>query len=294
MGKDWDASGIAYDVRMWAACLEAISPGGYLLSFGGSRTYHRMAVAIEDAGFEIRDQIMWLYGSGFPKSLDVSKAIDKAEDHSRASSYEPNHANKVLGAGFGGGQHGAVSEPPVTSDAATWEGWGTALKPAHEPICVARKPFSGTVAANVLKHGTGALNIDASRIVTEDLLGGGAQSKSIMVKPEGWNRPWMQDEAAKAAHAERCDANVAKAEMLGRWPANVIHDGSDEVVCAFPDAMIQPADFGDVPLLAKRNSNEASHNDANEGAVGFKHEAGRQAVRRRKSGTVLLLREGWR
>lgn len=132
MGKKWDGSGIAFDVEMWEQCLRVLKPGGHLLAFGGSRTWHRLAVAIEDAGFELRDSIAWLYGSGFPKSLNVSKAIDKA----------------------------AGAEREVRQ----WQGWGTALKPAFEPIVVARKPLVGTVAANVLEHGTGALNIDGCRV----------------------------------------------------------------------------------------------------------------------------------
>ncbi|EPS1221656.1 DNA-methyltransferase [Burkholderia cenocepacia] len=193
MGRDWDRSGIAYDVSMWAECLRVLKPGGYVLAFGGSRTYHRMACAIEDAGFELRDQIMWIYGSGFPKSKNL------------------------------GGD---------------WAGWGTALKPAHEPICVARKPLVGTVEANVLEHGTGALNIDACRVPTDDKLGGGAEKATTSNQKgnEGWARPWMSDEEARTAHAERVRRNVVKAEALGRWPANVIHDGSDEVLAAFPDA----------------------------------------------------------
>ena len=137
MGKKWD-----YDVpskEMWKEALRVLKPGGYLLSFAGSRTYHRMAVNIEDAGFEIRDQIMWIYGSGFPKSHNISKAIDKAA--------------------------------PVTPEAKQWDGWGTALKPAHEPIVVARKPLIGTVVENVLEHGTGGLNIDGCRIITDEAIG---------------------------------------------------------------------------------------------------------------------------
>ena len=188
MGKGWDSTGIVNNVGMWQQCLRVLKPGGHLLAFSGARTYHRMACAIEDAGFEIRDQIMWLYGSGFPKSLNLG------------------------------------------------DGRGTALKPAHEPICVARKPFKGTVAANLNEYGTGALHIDVCRVPTSDKLGGGDQSASPTMKTEGWHRPWMLDETAKAAHASRVNANIAKAEALGRWPANVIHDGSDEVLAAFPDA----------------------------------------------------------
>ncbi|WP_321865679.1 DNA-methyltransferase [Paraburkholderia tropica] len=151
MGKVWDGGDIAQRVELWAECLRVLKPGGHLLAFAGSRTYHRMTCAIEDAGFEIRDQIMWIYGSGFPKSRNLH------------------------------GEHA---------------GWGSAIKPAHEPICMARKPMAGTLLANVLEHGTGALNIDGCRI----------------------------------------------GEGLGRWPANVIHDGSDEVLEQFPDAPGQLAD----------------------------------------------------
>ena len=185
MGKKWD-----YDVPsedIWRECLRVLKPGGHLLAFAGTRTQHRMAVRIEDAGFEIRDMIAWVYGSGFPKSLDVSKAIDKAAGHDRATEYEPNHKNSTFGKGMGGGKHGAKSAPPLTDSAREWQGWGTALKPALEPITVARKPLIGTVAANVLTHGTGAINVDACRV-------------------EG-----------------------------DRWPANLIHDGSDEVMELFPN-----------------------------------------------------------
>jgi SAM-dependent methyltransferase len=125
MGKSWDSSGVAFNVEVWKEALRVLKPGGHLIAFSGSRTYHRMAVAIEDAGFEIRDQIMWLYGSGFPKSMNIGKTL---------------------------------------SD---WQGWGTALKPAHEPMVLARKPLIGTVAANVLEYGTGGLNIDGTRVGTE-------------------------------------------------------------------------------------------------------------------------------
>lgn len=185
MGKRWD-----YDVpstEIWAECLRVLKPGGHMLAFAGTRTQHRMAVRIEDAGFEIRDMIAWVYGSGFPKSHN-----------------------------------------------GPWG--GTALKPALEPINVARKPLAGTVAANWHQHGTGGLNIDACRIETMDKLGGGDQSATPKTGPGGWHRPWMQDEQAKEAHAQRCNASVAKAEALGRWPANLIHDGSEEVLAAFPAA----------------------------------------------------------
>lgn len=209
MGKSWDASGIAYNVELWREALRVLKPGGHLLAFSGSRTYHRMACAIEDAGFEIRDQIMWVYGSGFPKSLDVSKAIDKAAGHARATEYEPNFGNATFGKGLGGGKHNAASEPPITDAARQWGGWGTALKPAHEPICVARKPLAEkNVAANVLAHGTGALNIDGCRVATN-----GEQPKGSGAR-ESWRA--MEGRTDLQAHGENVTPEA------GRWPANLI------------------------------------------------------------------------
>ncbi|QBI97213.1 methyltransferase [Mycobacterium phage Tripl3t] len=185
MGKKWDNSGIAFDVEMWKQCLRVLKPGGHLLAFGGSRTWHRLTVAIEDAGFEIRDSIAWLYGSGFPKSLDVSKAIDKA----------------------------AGAEREVRQ----WQGWGTALKPAFEPIVVARKPLVGTVAANVLGHGTGALNIDACRIETTDDLNGGAYAKTGNRTVSGSLSPTGMNVPGKTVGKEF-------EQPSGRWPTNVVLD----------------------------------------------------------------------
>lgn len=192
MGKRWD-----YDVpstEIWAECLRVLRPGGHLLAFAGTRTQHRMAIRIEDAGFEIRDMIAWVYGSGFPKSHN--------------------------------GEWG-----------------GTALKPALEPITVARKPFAGTVTGNWQQHGTGGLNIDQCRIATTEKLGGGDQSAASKSASEGWDRPWMRDPDAKAAHSARVNANVAHAEALGRWPANLIHDGSAEVLAVFPQSAGQQGDL---------------------------------------------------
>lgn len=166
LGAKWDSpqDNVANDVGLWRECLRVLKPGGHLVSFGGTRTYHRMTCAIEDAGFEIRDCLMWLYGSGFPKSFDVAKAIDKQNGHHRGKRGE------IIS------QSGSMEAPnyertdkgePITDAAKAWNGWGTALKPACEPITLARKPFTGTVADNVLAHGTGALNIDASRIVSD-------------------------------------------------------------------------------------------------------------------------------
>lgn len=301
MGKSWDASGIAYDLEVWRQALRVLKPGGHLLAFSGSRTYHRMTCAIEDAGFEIRDQIMWVYGSGFPKSLDVSKAIDALDrseesrrrslafttwmrstgitakqindatltnmgSHYLTSAEQPSVATAdlfdllrpllptvpseieelvrvrtvesanmkrraVLGkhkkvlpgcsmrTGMLGGDKDEVGvvTAPATDDARRWSGWGTALKPAHEPICVARKPLDGTVAANVLRHGTGAINVDGCRV------GNGGQG--TWANPRGGI--WSTD-------------TEAKAEMLissvGRWPANFIHDGSEEATAGLGEA----------------------------------------------------------
>ena len=178
MGREWDSTGVAYDVATWAEALRVLKPGGWLVAFGGARTYHRMACAIEDAGFEIRDQIMWIYGSGFPK----------------------------------GGNR---------------DGKGTCLKPAHEPIVLARKPLIGSVAANEAAFGTGALNIDACRVHGEDAKGGSYTVKRLKpgatLEKTGGN--WRSEDSDVLYHGEM---------KAGRWPANIVHDGSDDVVGGFP------------------------------------------------------------
>jgi site-specific DNA-methyltransferase (adenine-specific) len=207
MGKSWDSTGIAYQPETWAAMLRILKPGGHLLAFSATRTYHRMTVAIEDAGFEIRDCIAWMYGSGFPKSLDVSKAIDKAAACERDRvPYIGGIASGSSNYGGGGVIHvgSKVNDKPITHEAEKWNGWGTALKPAFEPIVVARKPLIGTVAANVLEHGTGALNIDACRIGSEAVGWGGGGSKLY----EGG----LSTEGGEPRPA------------LGRWPANIALD----------------------------------------------------------------------
>jgi site-specific DNA-methyltransferase (adenine-specific) len=192
----------------WAAeCLRVLKPGGHLLAFGGTRTWHRLACAIEDAGFEVRDSIAWMYGSGFPKSLDVSKAIDKAAGAERQV-VGPNRFAGINGKA-NADVYGVASRPdetaPVTDAARKWSGWGTALKPAHEPIVVARKPLVGTVAANVLEHGTGALNIDACRIGTE----------AVKVNTYGGRGPFGDSQVGLAYDSK---------QVAGRWPANVALD----------------------------------------------------------------------
>jgi site-specific DNA-methyltransferase (adenine-specific) len=186
-----------------------------------------MACAIEDAGFELRDQIMWLYGSGFPKSLDVSKAIDKAAGAEREVVGIKSVGNgNGRGEGFrhAGDKTGVPVTAPATNDARTWEGWGTALKPAHEPICVARKPLAGTVAANVLEFGTGALHIDACRIPVAD---------ADYARNCSGDRGHAGTRGADQEGATNLHAGGGSASDGGRWPANVIHDGSDEVLQAF-------------------------------------------------------------
>jgi site-specific DNA-methyltransferase (adenine-specific) len=214
MGVGWD-HGVP-GVVFWREILRVMKPGAHLLAFGGTRTYHRLACAIEDAGFEIRDQIQWLYGSGFPKSLDVSKAIDKSVGAKRWN------ANNTDG--------DYIYMAPASDAAKQWDGWGTALKPANEPLCLARKFLSEkTVVANVLKWGTGALNIDVCRIayVSEKDKNGATPQGSCTSK-----------ELAAIGAEPDAGRNLnritfERPEQKGRWPTNVIHDGSNDVVEVF-------------------------------------------------------------
>ena len=269
MGKGWDSSGIAYSVELWTECLRVLKPGGHLLSFGGTRTFHRVAVAIEDAGFEIRDNIAWLYGSGFPKSLDVSKAIDKAAgaerevvglkpdwvksrsaEIKRFKEGEPsimNQRNRNLApefykteasAGYNNPDKGAEITAPATDEAQQWNGWGTALKPAHEPIIVARKPLIGTVAHNVLTHGTGALNIDGSRIGTE--------VRTDTIKENGFGPNFMDDNWKPSG-------KTYEKTVQGRWPANII---LDEHTAGLLDEQSDASRFFYVAKASKRDRNE--------------------------------------
>jgi len=296
MGKKWDYQ--VPSIEIWRECLRVLKPGGHLLSFAGTRTHHRMAVNIEDAGFEIRDMIAWIYGSGFPKSLDVSKAIDKNNGKYKIDltefgnyikycrelkGYSRKELDDIMGTctavSWWEGRRRGVNLPgkdtyiklkkvlglddrfdklidwaeaeretigqkttnktvyqaigkanisgeiditeAATDGAKKWEGWGTALKPAMEPITVARKPIFGTIAANVLEHGTGALNIDGCRVNT---------GEDTRREKSGW-----QDNGYCGGKydSEKYDAFESR-EQQGRWPANVIHDGSDEVTDIFP------------------------------------------------------------
>jgi len=341
MGKKWDSSGIAYSVELWTECLRVLKPGGHLLSFGGTRTFHRVAVAIEDAGFEIRDNMAWLYGSGFPKSLDVSKAIDKGSGENekrriqfvtwmRSTGISSNEINKTtrtqMASHYIGLSQPAIatadlfdklrphlpevpeaierlvaertgiewkayknravlgSKPsslggtvaagernqeiidfhknkvvditaPSTPEAQQWNGWGTALKPAHEPIIVARKPLIGTVAHNVLTHGTGALNIDGSRIASSDSLfrTGSVASPENQTMHDGWQSPWRSDPEKVAEANQRTREKSLIADKLGRWPTNIILDEHtagllDEQTCSLKGASSRTARNRHVPL----------------------------------------------
>jgi site-specific DNA-methyltransferase (adenine-specific) len=186
MGQTWDGGDVTFRPETWAKVLRVLKPGGHLVAFSGTRTYHRMAVAIEDAGFEVRDQLAWVYGSGFPKSHNLG------------------------------------------------DGWGTALKPSWEPIALCRKPLEGTNAANMAKHGVGGLNIDACRISTEGEEFSVPQSDPAKrAGAVGTDLGISKADAAKFQAAQR--ASIERTADLGRWPANLCHDGSDEVVAGFPD-----------------------------------------------------------
>jgi len=217
MGKKWD-----YDVPdevVWRECLRVLKPGGHLLCFAGTRTQHRMAVRIEDAGFEIRDMIAWVYGSGFPKSLDVSKAIYKAAGAEREVVGSGGTSGCARQSMAGGDFVGAWDiTAPATPEAQQWDGWGTALKPAMEPITVARKPLIGTVAENVLRYGTGAINVDGCRV--------GEFCNTTLSGMQRWND-------YRHGHEKYLTEQIVKIAN-GRFPANFIHDGSEEVVGLFP------------------------------------------------------------
>lgn len=241
MGKDWD-HGIP-GVHFWTEVLRVAKPGAYLLAFGGTRTFHRLMVAIEDAGWEIRDTLMWVYGSGFPKSKNVALGIDKGEGFpnrghrvSMASRFHPDGTFEP------NGEHLPAYEAK-TDKGKPWQGWGTALKPAWEPIILARKPLCGTVAENVLAHGTGGLNIDGCRIGTE-------QTTTHRNGDSGGNGAYGRDERV-----------FDRLNPPGRWPANLIHDGSEEVVELFPgDEGTSAARFFYCAKASKQDRNDGCEN----------------------------------
>ena len=268
MGRSWDSTGIAFQKETWELCFKVLKPGGHLLAFSGSRTYHRMAVAIEDAGFEIRDQVMWLYGSGFPKSMNIGKALDKKLGNERIKTGEKKtHSNKGIKqseqrTAIGAGAFGQEVEEDVTVGTSEWEGWGTALKPAHEPLVLARKPLSEkSVVDNVLKHRTGGINIDECRVegndakypdTNPDFRDQGRQSKEnmgidklsfgqtenvkrkkVVRKSRDENGVWTNNNSGMKAEG----SEYADADPRGRFPSNVMHDGSGSIKELFEDKL---------------------------------------------------------
>jgi len=285
MGQKWDTGETAFDPAFWVEVLRVLKPGGHLIAFSGTRTYHRLACAIEDAGFEMRDMVAWLYGSGFPKSHDVSKGIDKAagavREKVRVDAADLKNPPNMLGgvhsgandrpwreAAMANGFHEKDGDEPATDADRQWRGWGTALKPALEPIVLARKPLAGTVAANVLQHGTGALNIDASRVGT-------GKDKGIWPISER-----RHDDVTSTLPPTPTDTSK------GRWPANVIVDGSEEVVGAFPETGAssgRPRNNGDFKSVAKgRDLPHVTHghDDAGGSAARFFYSAKADAADR--------------
>jgi site-specific DNA-methyltransferase (adenine-specific) len=247
MGKSWDSFVPGPDY--WRHVLRVLKPGGHALVFAGTRTVDLMTVALRFAGFDIRDSVFWVYGSGFPKSLDVAKAIDKAKGHdtgpdqvSEAESgvYGDGVNNRRCGkcgklAGGGEGNCGCPKAGPVSDEAKRWQGWGTALKPAHEPVIVARKPLGeGTVALNVLAHGTGALHIDACRVPGDNPSIARREEARRTGKAPGHPGEYG-DLIVNRVTPERY-MQERPGEAIGRWPANVMHDGSAEAEAAFAAA----------------------------------------------------------
>jgi len=229
MNKKWD-----YDIpsiELWKECLRVLKPGGHMLVACGTRTQHRMAYNIEEAGFVIRDIIAWLYGSGFPKSHDIGKGIDKKMGAEREAT-KPFIAGDDIGYDQRDSTERERRDIPVSDQAKQYEGWGTALKPAMEMFTLVRKPLIGTVADNVLKYGTGGINIDDCRV----------------------EREWMND---KEKDKKRQEIAINKANNLGRFPTNIIHDGSDEVVNLFPNIGEEsPARFFYTPKASQSERNE--------------------------------------
>lgn len=219
MGKSWDS--FVPSPSVWRECFRVLKHGGHILCFAGSRTQDLMSIALRLAGFECRDTVMWVYGSGFPKSLDVSKAIDKAAGAEReVVGKNPTFRKMQDEASAYNLQRNEFITAPATDAARQWQGWGTALKPAYEPVLLFRKPLVGTVAENVLEHGTGGLNIDGCRIGTESTKR--PTGSNPMPASAGWNQHSM--------------ANVMGGSESGRWPANFIHSGEEEAIAKLGEA----------------------------------------------------------
>lgn len=238
MSCEWDA--FVPQPQIWRECLRILKPGGHLLSFGGTRTYDLVVLGLRIAGFEIREQISWVYGSGFPKSLDISKALDKMAGAERDvigkvnnvydgsvrnpdNHKSPAELSNIGKWGLNKTPHGLPATAPATDAAKQWQGWGTALKPAFEPIVVARKPLTGTVAENVLQWGTGGINVDGCRV--------GVRNSN----ESGWSKTGSKASANRAMSGPNYDRLAKDEAGTGRFPANFIHDGSDEVMELFPE-----------------------------------------------------------
>lgn len=258
MAKKWD-----YDVpsvEVWTEAMRVLKPGGHALIACGTRTQHRMVVNIEDAGFEIRDVVSWIYGSGFPKSLNISKAIDKAAGAERevVDGGSDGAHRKPRAMAPGGEVRCAVQtlSAPATEAAKQWDGWGTALKPACEFFTLCRKPLSEkTIAANVLKWGTGGINIDGCRVETSDNLNGGTYSGEKRGQDE--SSQWQNDDRRDGKGSGFTRGCGEFKQPQGRFPANLIHDGSQEVLDLFPETK---------PSKANPRNNKPSENVAMSGA----------------------------
>ena len=217
MGQTWDGGDVAFTTEMWKEVYRTLKPGAYLLAFSAARNYHRMAVAIEDSGFEIRDQIMWIYGSGFPKSLNMGKQMDKKLGNKRIKTGQvKTHARKGVAVAeertaINAGSFGQEVEEEITVGTSEWEGWGTALKPAHEPIVMARKPIDGSVADNILEHRTGAINIDDCRVENQNRFPANVIHDGL---EEEWARYFYCAKASKKEKGDTKHPTVKPVELM--------------------------------------------------------------------------------
>ena len=295
MGKGWDNAGISFNTEIWSKCLRVLKPGGYLLAFGGSRTFHRIACAIEDAGFEIRDTIMWLYGSGFPKSMNLGKGIEAklTTGSGNKTKFKNLEGTKVESGNWGISKMSKEQGfrptdytydkhlrtdvlKPTTDLAKQWQGWGTCLKPAFEPIIVARKPFKGSLVDNVIKWGVGGINIDECRVESS--------KEDIDKLNKEWDREWntnyksYAENVGGSAGFDYSNARTENKGLSGRFPANLILTYEqmtfDEVCGGFPNTK------GNENIRHNKNDDsgsasryfycaKASKKDRDEGLEGF-------------------------
>jgi DNA modification methylase len=239
MNKGWDNSGIAFNKEAWAKCCDVLKPGGYLLAFGGTRTYHRVACAIEDAGFEIRDCIMYLYGSGFPKSMNIGLAIDKkngvkSEVISTIKTHDfSKHKGSMMSFANTNEQETSINKINIKKATNEWNGWGTALKPAYEPIIVARKPFKTSVTENIMQNGVGGINIDECRIPFENTTN---PATNPLYRQQNKDKYKQIEKGQESNGAVNFTSSKNDISNLGRFPANVIHDESEEAIEAMGEA----------------------------------------------------------